>query len=161
MRSILVCALALALAGCSGPPPTPPEPGTDRKAVPVRHDPPADLSAKFPVKDRTEIKLVPDNLLGKPLLPGGNIATYSPRAGNSYQMFLIKLKDGQAAAVLLFDLKGTLATFKFLPQFGGYYGMDGSTPLFIFQKGPYLAGISGLPEAEADLVARAFAARLN
>jgi hypothetical protein len=53
-----------------------------------------------------------------------------------------------------------LADAKFLPSFGGYFGMDGETPWFVFVKGRYLAGVVGLPQEEADLVARELAARI-
>jgi len=44
---------------------------------------------------------------------------------------------------------------------GGYFGMDGAAPVYILQKGAFLAGFVGLPEKDADLLARQFAARLN
>jgi hypothetical protein len=43
---------------------------------------------------------------------------------------------------------------------GGYFGMDGDRPVYIFQKGVFLAGFVGLPEKDADVLARQFAARL-
>ena len=39
--------------------------------------------------------------------------------------------------------------------------MDGALPVYVFPKGAYLAGLVGLPEKDADLLARQFAARLD
>jgi hypothetical protein len=68
--------------------------------------------------------------------------------------------DTEKASFVLLDAKGALADAKYVPSFGGYYGMDGDTPWFVFAKGKYFAGIVGLPQEEADLVARDFAARV-
>lgn len=121
---------------------------------------PADETRRFPTKDRVDVKQVDDHILGKEMLPGGNIATYKTK-GKEYQLFLVKSSTSEKAAILLLDLKSTLADFKFVASFGGYYGMDSKTPVFIFQKGTYLAGITGLKQAEADKIAREFAARIN
>jgi hypothetical protein len=59
------------------------------------------------------------------------------------------------------DFKDRLEGAKFIATFGGYFGLDGQTPVFLFPIGSYLAGIVGLPQQEADQVARDFAARLN
>ena len=61
----------------------------------------------------------------------------------------------------LFEYKGQLAGAKFIAHFGGYAGKDGDTEVFLFSKGNWLAGIRGLPQSEADLIARDFASRLN
>ena len=106
------------------------------------------------------MELVDDQLLGKDFLPGGNLASYE-KDGNPYQQFLIVAKDPESAALLSFEIKGKLAAAKLIPHFGGYFGMDGETPWFIFPKDKYVAGVVGLPQEEADLVARDFAARIN
>lgn len=100
------------------------------------------------------------HVLDKGMLPGGNVAEYRS-GGQPYRLFLAKAKNSEAAAVMLFDLKSTLGAAKYLPAFGGYYGADGVIPMFIFQKGPFVAGVVGLIEQQADPVAREFAARLN
>jgi hypothetical protein len=156
VRWFLIVPLLL-MAACADKPA--PVPAAERPAPVVAPVRATDESARFPVKDRVDVQLVEDHLLNKGLLPGGNLATYQSR-GKTYQLFLVKTKSSEAAAMLLFDFKGTLGTFKFVPSFGGYYGMDGAQPVFIFQKGTYLAGIMGLSEKEADAVARDFAARL-
>jgi hypothetical protein len=43
---------------------------------------------------------------------------------------------------------------------GGYFGMDGDRPVYVFVKGAWVAGIVGLTEEKADAAARVFAARL-
>ena len=106
------------------------------------------------------MRLVNDHILGKDFLPGGNVAEYR-RKGKTYQQFLIHAKSADAAALLLFEFKGHLSDAKYLAHMGGYFGMDGTNPVYIFPKGGFLAGFSGLPEKDADLLARQFAARLN
>ncbi len=144
--------LMAALAGCSAPPAAPPPP-----AAKVR---PADETNKFPAQDRVKVEIALEHVLDKANLPAGNVATYEAK-GRQWQLFLIKAKSNEAAALLLFDYKGRLAHVKFVPHFGGYAGEDGGTPMFLFQKGPYLAGVAGLPEKDADTLARTFAARLS
>ena len=106
------------------------------------------------------MRLVDDHVLGKDFLPGGNVAEYR-RKGKTYQQFLVHAKSAEAAALLLFDFKGHLRDAKFLPHMGGYFGMDDTTPVYILQKGVFLAGFVGLSEKDADLLARQFAARLD
>jgi hypothetical protein len=156
MKSSFAVLAALLLSGCGSneSAPAPAAPAAEPKV-----EKPADESARFPKKDLISTTLVEDHVLGKGLLPGGNVATYRSRE-KTYQLFLVRLKNGEAAAIKLLDFKSTLGTFKYLPAFGGYYGMDGATPVFVFQKGPFLAGITGLTEKEADPIAREFAARL-
>jgi hypothetical protein len=119
-----------------------------------------DESRRFPLADRVSMTLVDNHLLDKDFLPGGNVAEYR-RKGKTYRQFLIHSKSAEAAALLLFDFKSHLRDAKFLPHMGGYFGMDGATPVYLFQKGPFLAGLAGLPEKEADLLARQFAVRLD
>jgi hypothetical protein len=121
---------------------------------------PPDQSRRFPKDGQTAMELVNDNLLGKDFLPGGNLATYE-KDGKTYQMFLIVSKTPDTAAALSFDAKEQLQDSKFVPSFGGYFGMDGETPWFIFSKTNHLLGVVGLPQEEADLVARDFAARVQ
>ncbi len=121
---------------------------------------PADEGRRFAAADRVSLRLVDDHVLGKDYLPGGNIAEYRHK-GKSYQQFLVHAASAEAAALLLFDYKGHLRDAKFLAHMGGYFGMDGETPVYIFQKGVFLAGLVGLPEKAADPLAREFAARLN
>lgn len=144
--------LAIGLAACGTPPAAPPPPPVKVK--------PADESSKFPAQDRIKVEIAEEHVLGKAKLPAGNEATYQAK-GRQWQLFLIKAKSNEAAALLLFDYQGALADVKFVAHFGGYSGEDGGTPMFLFQKGPYLAGVAGLPEKDADALARLLAARLS
>jgi hypothetical protein len=151
----LAGALAV-LSGCGSPPPKE-TPQNAPAAAPVK---PPDESRRFPLADQVSMRLVDDHVLGKDFLPGGNVAEYR-RKGKTYQQFLVRAKSPEAAALLLFDFKGHLRDAKFLPHMGGYFGLDGATPVYILQKGAFLAGFVGLSEKDADLLARQFAARLN
>jgi len=141
------------LSACSSPPVQ-----NAPAAAPAK---PQDESRRFPLADQVSMRLVDDHVLGKDFLPGGNVAEYK-RKGKTYQQFLVHARSPEAAAaLLLFDFKGHLRDAKFLPHMGGYFGMDGAAPVYILQKGAFLAGFVGLPEKDADLLARQFAARLN
>jgi hypothetical protein len=78
-----------------------------------------------------------------------------------YQLFLIRAASANEALGLLLALRKDLSESKFVAHMGGYFGMDSGRPVYAFQKGPYLAGVVGLSEAEADVQARNFAARLK
>lgn len=147
-------AVSLLLPSCSESS-APPKP-----AVAAKPAPPSDERAKFPSAGQTKMELVPEKLLGRDFLPGGNLAEYETKKGRKYQQFLLKAKDPQAAALLLFDFKNSLTQTKYIAYMGGYTGDDKGQPVYVFAKGPYLAGFIGLPEAEADVLARQFAARL-
>ena len=105
------------------------------------------------------MELVDDNLLGQEYLPGGNLASYE-NGGKSYQLFLTAFADNEKSAFALLDAQEALTEAKFVASFGGYYGLEGGTPWFVFGKGKHFAGVVGLPQDEADLVAREFAARI-
>ena len=101
-----------------------------------------------------------EHLLGHDFLPGGNIAHYK-KGKQEYDLILIKSSDPSSAALLLLEYKHHLTDAKLIPHFGGYAGGDGGKPVFVFTKGAWLCGVLGLPETDADLTAREFAARLN
>ena len=121
---------------------------------------PVDETRRFPPADQVSMQLVDDKLLGKDFLPGGNLAEYR-RKGKTYKQFLVHAASPEAAALLLFDYKNVLRDSKYLPHMGGYFGYDGGQPAYLFSKNAFLAGFVGLPEKDADLLARQFAARLN
>jgi hypothetical protein len=155
---IFVFALSiLASTSCSGPAPEKAAPAAAVK--PAGHEPPIDLATKFPLAGQIAIRVVSDHLLGKDFMPGGNLADYKTPAGE-YQMFLLKMPDAQKAAFLLLDWKSAMAGAKYLASMGGYFGMDQGKPIYLFAKGPYLAGFVGLSEEKADPEARRFAAKL-
>ena len=105
------------------------------------------------------MEMVADHLLGKEYLPGGNIAGYSTNVG-VYQMFLIKEKDTTKAANLILSWRATHTELQYMPKIGGYYGLDNGTPVYLFSKGLFVAGLVGLDANDADLQARGFAAHL-
>ncbi len=147
---------AVVLSGCGGSaPPTPPK----KAAAPQQAAKPADERRRFPSENQVKMELVEQKMLGRDFLPGGNLAQYK-RGNKTYRQFLIRAADANRAAILLLDLKNTLRDSKFIPHMGGVYGLDGDTPVYCFAKGVFLAGFIGLPEKEADPLAREFAARL-
>jgi len=121
---------------------------------------PADESRRLPLANRTKAEVIPKALLGKPFMPGGTLATYK-KGAKEYRVFVTKLKDPTTAAILLLDWKKALQGAKLVPSFGGYFGTDAGQPVFVFTKGPWMAGTVGLPEKEADAEARVLATRLN
>lgn len=106
------------------------------------------------------MELVEGHMLGKAFLPGGNLAVYELKR-KPFQQFLVRFDNEQKAAAALFEYKAVLTEPKFVAHFGGYAGLDGGKPVFLFQKGPFLAGIAGLAEKDADAVARDFASRIR
>ncbi len=155
MKRLWPAALLALLCACGSPPPN-----EQTQAAPAPAAKPADESRRFPLADRVSMRLVDDHVLGKDFLPGGNVAEYR-RKGKTYQQFLVRAPSAEAAGLLLFDFKGHLKDARYLAYMGGYFGLDGTTPVYIFQKGVFLAGLVGLPEKEADPLARQFAARLD
>lgn len=151
--SAITAALFL-LGGCGG--------STEKKAeAPVKKKPAiADETQRFPAEGRVEAKVVEDHVLGREFLPGGNVAHYK-RGKQEFDMFLIRTSVPEAAALLLFDYKKRMENPKLIAHFGGYYGKDGDRMVFVFAKGPWVAGVAGLPEKDADMAARELAARLN
>jgi hypothetical protein len=149
--------LSAALSGCGGPAEAPAG-ETKQAAAPIPKPP--DESRRFPAEGRVKVELVDANLLGKHYLPGGNLAEYE-RAGKKFRMFLAVAESPDAAAFLMLDFKNDLADAKYVSHMGGYFGRDGDEPVFVLQKGKYLAGVVGLDEEQADLTARELASRLN
>ena len=152
MRSYFLAGVLMILCACGS---TPPKEKTEA-ILPLA---PPDESRRFPMAGQISMRVVNDHVLDKNFLPGGNVAQYKQK-GRIYQQFLVHSTSPEAAALLLFEHKSHLRDAKYLAHMGGYYGMDGDKPVYIFQKGPFLAGFVGLPEKEADVLARQFAARL-
>ena len=121
---------------------------------------PADESRRLPVPNRVKTEVVPKALLGKSFMPGGTLGTYK-KGPKEYRVFVAKLKDPTTAAILLLDWKKALQGAKLVPRCGGYFGMDGGQPVFVFTRGAWMAGTVGLSEKEADAEARVLATRLN
>ena len=154
MNRLWLFGLLAVLTACESAPPKPQPAAAPPAAKPI------DESRRFPVADRVSMRLVDDHILGKDFLPGGNVAQYRSKS-KTYRQFLVRSTGAQSAALLMFDFKGRLKDPKFLPYMGGYFGFDGATPVYMFQKGVFLAGYVGLPEKEAEVLARQFAARLD
>ncbi len=152
MRCVIVGLMCCFLLACSKTTQAPP-------AIEETKAPPPDESRKFPLADQVSTKIVPDHLLGKKFLPGGNLAEYKSGA-QTYQVFLIHAPDAQKAAFLLTDWRDALTKPEYLASMGGYYGMDNGTPVYVFAKGAYLAGWVGLTKEKADVLARQLAAKL-
>ena len=155
MRAVLASATVFLSLSCGGPSQAP---APEAKAEAPKPKPP-DESRLFPKENQISMELVDDNLLGKDYLPGGNLATYE-KDGDSYQLFLAVMPSADASAFALLDAKEDLSDAEFVASFGGYYGLDGETPWFVFGKGKHFAGVVGIPQEKADLVARDFAARI-
>ena len=121
---------------------------------------PIDETRRFPMDGREKVDVIPDHLFGKDYLPGGNIAEYK-KAGKTWQQFVIKADNPNQTAILLGRFKDGLKDPKFVAHMGGFYGMDGTTPMFVFPKGRWIAGVVGLPENDADILGRQMAPRLD
>lgn len=157
MQRLYILCGALLLAGCSAPEPAKPAAAAKPAA---KAEMPFDETIKFPAKDRVEVKQFAAPLFGKPFLPGGNVAHYK-RGAKEWDLFLVKASGADTAALLLLDFKKQMTNTHVVAHFGGFAGRDGGRPAFVFAKGRWLAGVLGLPEKEADLLARDFAARIN
>lgn len=158
MTRRFVCILAMVLLGACGGSSDPPPAAAEKKEAPAAKPP--DESRRFPSTNQVKIEIVDNHLLGKDFLPGGNLASYE-RDGKKYQQFLITCASPNEATFLMMDFKKQLRDAKFLGHFGGYFGYDGETPILLFPRNDFLAGVAGLPQEEADQAARDFAARLN
>lgn len=146
---------ALWLAACGS------APAPEKKAVAPPPPPPVkDDTALLLTAHRTAAQVVPDHLLGIPALPGGTVGDYEEH-GKKYQLFIIEADSAQNAAFMLLDMKGALANPAYIAYMGGYFGLHADTPVYVFAKLKYLAGVVGLPRDAADPIAREIAARLN
>ena len=158
MRRQALAVLALLLMACSVPSDAPKEPKAKKEPAPVQK--PNDETRRFPLQDRVSVEIVDDHIMGKDFLPGGNLASYEAK-GKEWQQFLVHDASPASAALLLNEYRGAMEGPKYLAHMGGYFGKDGNTDVLVMQKGRWLLGIVGLPEKEADMVARGFAARLD
>jgi hypothetical protein len=155
MRAMLFIAAAVILAACGSSPEPAAKSEPPRIPAPVR-----DLTGLLPSAGRVSAGVVPDHLLDQPAMPGGTLGDYAA-GGKKYQLFIIETDTSQNAALLLLDMKTALRNPEYLPNFGGYFGIAGTRPIFVFAKLQYLAGVAGLAEKEADPIARTLAARLR
>lgn len=153
--AVSLLALIAASAGC----------GENKQPAEIRKEPqatrpqPADESRRFPKTGLVETRVTPV-VFGKEFLPGGTVAAYRT-AKREWTTFVIKAASPSDAAIALLNWKKALSDSKLVPSFGGYFGTEGGRPVFVFTKGPWVAGVVGLPEKDADAQARLLAARLD
>ena len=114
----------------------------------------------MPLENRVSAGVVDDHMLDRAWLPGGTLGHYK-KGAKEWDLILMKADSPTAAAVWLLDYKRELDGAKLVPSFGGFYGTDKGRPAFVFTKGAWFAAVMGLSEAEADVVARPFALRIN
>jgi hypothetical protein len=138
----------------------PDKPADSAKPVSKPVPKPSDESFRFPKTNLIATKVVDRDLLGKAFMPGGTLAHYK-KGKVEYDMFVARVTDANAAALLLPDWRTSLSDAKLVPSFGGYFGSDAGRPVFVFSKGSWIAGIAGLPLKDADVEARTLASRLN
>ena len=149
----LVTVALLAVAGCSG---TAPE-ATQEEAQPARPlEEIRDETHRFQKDGLVEAKVMPDHVGGKDFMPGGNHAMYE-KAGKQYEVFFTMRRNNEQAMFLAMDYRDQLADHKFVPHFGGFYGIDGETPTLVFQKNKYVVVVAGLELEDADHAGRIIA----
>jgi hypothetical protein len=159
MRKLsLFVSLMAFLTGCGSEPKNEPKPApvAEKAAEPK----PADESSRFPKQNLVDTRVVDNHLLGKSFMPGGTLANYK-NGKTEYKMFVARLGSATDAALALPDWRKALTDAKLIPSFGGYFGKDEGVPVFVFAKQSWIAGVSGLPEKEADAKARLLAANLQ
>jgi hypothetical protein len=157
MRLLILTSCLLSLVSCASPPSPPAKetPAAQSKPGPA----PSDESRRFPQKNLVSTQVVPSALLGKAFMPGGTLARYR-KGKTEYQMFVARAASSTEAAIKLNDWRTALTNPAFVASFGGYFGLDGGIPVFVFAKGEWIAGVVGLSRREADLASRSLASRL-
>lgn len=156
-RRAMLALSGLLLAGCSSAPAPPKQ--AEAPPPPPAPPPVKDDTGLLLAQNRVSASVVKDHLFGKQVLPGGTLGEYEDK-GKKYQIFIMETTSSQNAAILLLDFKGTLTEPAYIAYMGGYFGTDAGTPVYVFAKLQYLAGVVGLPEDLADPIARQLAARL-
>lgn len=116
-------------------------------------------TALLPQSHLIDSKVADTHLFGPSLAPGGILGNYRDAKG-PYQLLLVRLPTNDKAAFLLLDIKKLMTEQHYLAHMGGFAGKKDGQFLYVFAKGPFIAAVKGKPEAEADVLARIFAARL-
>jgi hypothetical protein len=119
-----------------------------------------DESDLFPSAGRLATQVYPDHMMNKQFLPGGTMAEFQGDKGE-YREFLVHLANGRNASFLLQDYKQSLRNTTELPDKAALFGTDDGQPTYVFVRGPYLAGIVGLPEDQARAVAKEWSDKLS
>jgi hypothetical protein len=118
-----------------------------------------DASALLPKENVVAVKVVNKELLDKSFMPGGTVARYR-RGQVEYEIFLGELPTATDSAIVLAHWDQALRNPKVVQSLDAYYGVDAGRPIYVFAKGRWVAGITGLSEKEADQQARMLAERL-
>lgn len=155
-RRLLLATTAVLLASC-GSESKPPAQTEAKTEEPPK---PADETRRFPTADQVSTEVVNNHIMNKPFMPGGTIAHYK-KGTTEYEMFAAQFPTPTDAAIALANWDGALQGAKLVPTFGGYFGTDAGRPVFVFPKDRWIAGVVGLPQAQADPAGRVLAARLN
>jgi hypothetical protein len=158
MRGVIVMYCLAALAGCGGSGSAPAN-KAEQPVATKAPEKPIEPFRRFPKENLVQVRVVEAHLMGKPFLPAGSVAEYR-RGANKYSMFVAEFDSPAEAAIALLDYKNTMTEAKLVPAFGGYFGKDGDQPAFVFTKGRWIAGVTGLGEKQADLPARQLASAL-
>ena len=156
-RLILVLAIPLLFALACGSPEQEPA-AVQQVSTPIEQI--RDQTHLFRKDGLVEAKVVDSNLGGKDFMPGGNLAVYE-RDGKRYQVFFTLRRNADRALLLSMNYRDVLESPKFVPAYGGFFGMDGDTPTLVFQKQKYVVAITGLNLEDADQAARMIAGYLN
>jgi hypothetical protein len=159
-KAVALALLSIALAACSSAPEpaTTPPSAIPPPAIPAKV---ADHTHLFPDDGKVSATVVGDHILDMKAMPGGSLAEYEVK-GKKYRMFIIDADSTQNAAFMMLDMKGEMKKDpEYIPYMGGYFGTYGDQPFYCFAKLHYLAGIEGLPKAQADPLARELAAQLR
>lgn len=152
MKPILVIALVAGLMSCgSAPPEVASKPKLPDLPKPIAED------VRFPSANRKSIAVVEKELLGVSYLGGGNLAEYDT-GKQKYKLLLIRCRTASQAGIYILDIKNQMKEPKFVASYGGYY--EPASQLFVFAKGSYIGGISGLSEEDAIQTGKEFAARI-
>ena len=119
-----------------------------------------DESSLFLSAGRVATQVYPDHMMNKQFLPGGTMAEFQGDKGE-YREFLVHLQDGKKAAFLLQDYKKVLQNTADNTDGAAYFGTDDGQPTYVFVRGPYLAGIVGLSQDQAQAVAKQWSDKLS
>jgi hypothetical protein len=116
-------------------------------------------SNPLPTENMLEVNVSKGNLLGKAFMPAGTLARYR-RGNQAYEIFIAEMATETDSAIVLAHWDQALKNPKVVKSLDAYYGTDEGRPIYVFAKGRWVAGITGLTENEADQQARALASRL-
>ena len=156
MKKALAGLMMLGLLAC-GPAPAPVETKATTAPAPKRVP---DHTSVLPDEHKISTQVVPDHILGIQAIPGGSLGDYEDK-GKKYEIFIIDADSNQNAAFMMLDVKAQMKDTSYIAYIGGYFGTYQDKPLYVYSKGHYVAGVWGLPRAQADKISIALAANLH